>query len=47
MPIPKSELNKRKRDERLAQGLKELRIWAPPEKHEAIRKAAERIINKA
>lgn len=44
---PKSELMRRLREERREQGLKELRIWAPPELHDEIRKAAERIIRKA
>ena len=30
MPIPKTELNKRKRAERKAQGLVEFRCWATP-----------------
>lgn len=43
MTTPKSELMRRLREERRAQGLKRLEIYAPREAHDEIKRAAERI----
>lgn len=37
MPIPKTELNKRKREQRKAQGLVKIEVWVKPENKVKIR----------
>lgn len=45
--MTKAEMMRRLREERREQGLEEVRgIWAPKDQHEAIKKAAERIIKR-
>lgn len=45
MPIPKTELNKRKREERAAKGLVEVRVWVRESDKQKIR-ALEKKLNK-
>lgn len=46
MAIPKTELNKRKREQRKALGLVKMEVWVPAEGREIIRAAESEIVAK-
>ena len=47
MPIPKTELNKRKREERKSKGLVKIEVWVKPENKQKIRELERSLLSNA